>query len=223
MGVAARLYFDAGRRRRLQILRHDRRTAAVEREGRGEHACVPDRHELCDACFRLREKDIDRIAAAGGGTVFRMRGSWHAVPDRLAGGQTLFDRTTRRTEASKCCFALRTAPGRTDMRCQNAVFHLPSARALEVNSGLRAQSAVVSALPTHGHSRPAATRSANGPWSNGHLPVDTLSIAHPVPECAPTTARRSPWIRSGTTKAHRRPKRFMPKTTRRRAACRIGA
>jgi hypothetical protein len=64
MGVAARLYLDMGRRRRLQILRHDRRTSAIERERRGEHACVPDRHQLCDARFRLIEKDIDRILAA---------------------------------------------------------------------------------------------------------------------------------------------------------------
>ncbi len=66
VGIAAALNVEAGTRRRREVGGHDRRCAAIERERRGEHAPVADRHELGDARRRLRLEDADRIRSVPG-------------------------------------------------------------------------------------------------------------------------------------------------------------
>ena len=46
VAVAARLHVDAGGRHRGEIVRHQRRRAAQERERRADHASVADRHQF---------------------------------------------------------------------------------------------------------------------------------------------------------------------------------
>ena len=61
VGVTAALHVEARARRRREVGGHDRRGAAIERERRGEHAAVADRHELGHARRGLRLEDADRV------------------------------------------------------------------------------------------------------------------------------------------------------------------
>jgi len=59
--VAAGLHADAGAGRARQVGRHDRRRAAVEGEGRGQHAAVADRHQVLDAALAAAHQQFDRV------------------------------------------------------------------------------------------------------------------------------------------------------------------
>jgi hypothetical protein len=61
--IAAQLHADARPRRRREIGRHDRRSAAEEREGRDEHPPVTDRGQLGDPGGRLLLENVDRVRA----------------------------------------------------------------------------------------------------------------------------------------------------------------
>ena len=64
--VTAELRPDAGLRRDSEIGRHDRRGAAVERERRGKHPPVADRHQLGHAIGRLGIEHRDGVRSVGG-------------------------------------------------------------------------------------------------------------------------------------------------------------
>ena len=61
MRVAAALHLEAGARGGGQVGRHDQRRATVERERRGEHPAVADRHELGNARLCLALQQLDRV------------------------------------------------------------------------------------------------------------------------------------------------------------------
>jgi hypothetical protein len=67
MRVATALDRQAGARGRGEVARHDERGSAKERERRGEHAPVADRHELRDARGGLALEQLDRVRAIGRG------------------------------------------------------------------------------------------------------------------------------------------------------------
>ena len=62
VGVAAKLRVEAYARRRGEVVRHDRRRAAVERERGDEHPAVAHRDELGYAGRRLRLENRDGVA-----------------------------------------------------------------------------------------------------------------------------------------------------------------
>ena len=89
VGVAAGLDPQAGIRGLGEVHRHDRRRAAIEGEGRGQHPPVADRNEFLDAALGLVLEHLDRISAAGRRlplSVTRARG---LLARRLAGGCAL--------------------------------------------------------------------------------------------------------------------------------------
>ena len=59
--VTAELRVDARLGRRGQIRRHDHRRAAVEGEGRGEHAPIANGHEVSDPALRLLLQQLNRV------------------------------------------------------------------------------------------------------------------------------------------------------------------
>ena len=59
--VAAALGPEARARRRRQVGRHHERRAAEERERRGQHAAVADRHQIRDPCVVLPLQERDRL------------------------------------------------------------------------------------------------------------------------------------------------------------------
>ena len=63
VGVAAELRLEARARGRGEIGRHHRRGAAVEGEGRGQHAAVAQRHQLPDPRAGLVLEQLDRVRA----------------------------------------------------------------------------------------------------------------------------------------------------------------
>jgi hypothetical protein len=63
--VAAALHPDAGRGRVREVPRHRRRRAAEIGERRGEHAAVPDRHQVGHARGGLLLEDRDRVRPVG--------------------------------------------------------------------------------------------------------------------------------------------------------------
>jgi hypothetical protein len=65
VGIAAELDADAGDRRGREIRGHHGGGPAEERERRGEHAAMADRHELGNAPARLLAQDHDRVDAVG--------------------------------------------------------------------------------------------------------------------------------------------------------------
>ena len=69
--VPATLHREARARRRAQVLGHDQRRPAIERERRHEHAPVADRHQLRHTGLRLalEQRRPDRPGAAGGSNV----------------------------------------------------------------------------------------------------------------------------------------------------------
>ena len=84
--IAAELHPQAGIRGLGEVHRHDRRRAAEEGEGRGQHPPVADRNEFLDTALGLVLEHLDRISAAGRRfpvSVTRARG---LLPRQLAGG-----------------------------------------------------------------------------------------------------------------------------------------
>ena len=65
VGVAAELHLEAARRQAREVVRHHRRGAAEEGEGRDEHAAVPDRQELRDARRGLLLEKRHRVTVSG--------------------------------------------------------------------------------------------------------------------------------------------------------------
>ena len=63
VGIAACLNPQPGFGGLREVHRHDRRGAAKEGEGRGQHPPVADRHELGDAALGLALEQLDRIFA----------------------------------------------------------------------------------------------------------------------------------------------------------------
>ena len=78
-----------------EVHRHDRRRAAEEREGRGQHPPVADRHELWDAALGLVLEHLDRISPAGCRLPFPVARARSLLPRRLAGGRALICRGKR--------------------------------------------------------------------------------------------------------------------------------
>ena len=66
VGVSAALHANAGRRSARQVHRHGERRAAVEGEGRQDHAPVAERQELGEAPFVGLEHQADRVRPARG-------------------------------------------------------------------------------------------------------------------------------------------------------------
>ena len=87
--VAAQLGLKPGLGRLREVHRHDRRRAAVEAKGRGQHPPVADRNEFLDTALGLVLEHLDRISPAGCRcpvSVTRARG---LLTRRLAGGGAL--------------------------------------------------------------------------------------------------------------------------------------
>ena len=63
VGVTAQLHGQAACRDGRQIHSHDGGAAAVEREGRGQHAAVADAYEIGEPVGGLRLQDADRITS----------------------------------------------------------------------------------------------------------------------------------------------------------------
>ena len=63
VGVAAELHVEAAARGRRQVGRHHRRRAAVEGEGRDQHARIAQRHELANPRGGLGLEQLDRVRA----------------------------------------------------------------------------------------------------------------------------------------------------------------
>ena len=61
--VAAELHVQPRPRHAGEIGSHDVGRAAIEGEGREEHAPVPDRDELLDPALRLQLEQVDRVVA----------------------------------------------------------------------------------------------------------------------------------------------------------------
>ena len=89
VGIAACLDAQPGLGGLREVHRHDRRRAAKERERRGEHPPVADRHELLDAALGLVLEHLDRISAARGRLPFPVARARNLLPRRLAGGCAL--------------------------------------------------------------------------------------------------------------------------------------
>ncbi len=89
VGIAARLDPQAGVRGLGEVHRHDRRGAAVEGEGRGQHPPVADRDELGDAALGLVREHLDRVFAARRRLPFAVTGAGGLLARRLAGGCAL--------------------------------------------------------------------------------------------------------------------------------------
>ena len=89
VGIAACLDAQPGLGGLREVHRHDRRGAAKERERRGQHPPVADRHELRDAALGLVLEHLDRISPARCRLPFPVARARNLLPRRLAGGCAL--------------------------------------------------------------------------------------------------------------------------------------
>ena len=78
-----------------EIVRHDHRRAAIERERRDEHPAVADRHQLRHARLGLTLEQLDRIGAVRRGLERRVARARHLGPRRLAPRDPLGHRQMR--------------------------------------------------------------------------------------------------------------------------------
>ena len=92
VGIAACLDLQPGLGGLREVHRHDRRRAAKERERRGEHPPVADRHQLRDAALGLVLEHLDRISPARWRLPFAVARARNLLPRRLAGGCALLCR-----------------------------------------------------------------------------------------------------------------------------------
>ena len=72
-----------------EVGRHDQRRAAVERERRGEHAAVADRHELRHARLGLPLEELDRVEPVRRRLEVGVARPRHLAPRGLAAGDAL--------------------------------------------------------------------------------------------------------------------------------------
>ena len=84
VGVAAELGAQVGRRRGGQVAGHDQGGAAVEGEGRDQHAPVADRHQLGHAGLGLALEQGDRVRALWARVELGVGRAGHVGPRRLA-------------------------------------------------------------------------------------------------------------------------------------------
>ena len=89
VGIAACLDPQPGLGGLREVHRHDRRRAAKERERRGEHPPVADRHQLLDTALGLILEHLDRISPARRRLPFAVARARNLLPRRLAGGCAL--------------------------------------------------------------------------------------------------------------------------------------
>ena len=84
VGVAAELGAQVGGGRGGQVAGHDQGGAAVEGEGRDQHAPVADRHQLGHAGLRLALEQGDRVRALWAGVELGVGRAGHVGPRGLA-------------------------------------------------------------------------------------------------------------------------------------------
>ena len=92
VGIAAELDLEPGLGSLLEVHRHDRRRAAIERERRGEHPPVADRNELGDTALGLVLEHLDRVLPLCRRLPLRLALTRSLLPRRLAGGRALICR-----------------------------------------------------------------------------------------------------------------------------------
>ena len=119
--VAACLHPQPGDGSRVEVHRHDRGRAPVERERRHGHASVADRQQLPHACLGLRFEHRDRIGPVLRRAPFGVRGA----------GNRAAERSSRTPSFVPRCFhglgSSRTRRART-RRADRAVWSVQSAR-----------------------------------------------------------------------------------------------
>ena len=91
VGVAAELGAQVGGGRGGQVAGHDQGGAAVEGEGRDQHAPVADRHQLGHAALGLALEQGDRVGALGAGVELGVGRAGHVGPRGLAARDPLGD------------------------------------------------------------------------------------------------------------------------------------
>src|SRR3954453_9569707 len=92
MGIAAELHANAGLRAVGEVRGHEVRRAAVEREGRGHHAPVADRHELLNPALRLLVQQRNRVRALRRRLPVAVARAWHFGTRGLPPRRTFIDR-----------------------------------------------------------------------------------------------------------------------------------
>ena len=92
VGIAACLDPQPGLGGLREVHRHDRRGATKERERRGQHPPVADRHQLGHAGRGLVLEHVDRISPAAGRLPFPVARARDPLSRRLAGGCALLRR-----------------------------------------------------------------------------------------------------------------------------------
>jgi hypothetical protein len=99
VGVAAALDCHARPGRGRQVMSHDPRRPAVERERRDEHPPVADRHQLGDTRLRLLLEQLDRVETVGRRLEHAVARARHLCTRGLPAGRSFLDREVRENGA----------------------------------------------------------------------------------------------------------------------------